>query len=101
VGEAKKVKRFWFAETAHPSALRRTASELDEPRLPRMKRQGEVRETRSHISPKPLGVGLVLEADDEVSRPAESHRQALAEPDVRLSPHPAPIVQPYPCSIRQ
>src|ERR1700688_4825200 len=37
----------------------------------------------------------------EVSRPAESHRQALAEPDVRLSPHPPPIVQPYPCSSRQ
>jgi DNA-binding NtrC family response regulator len=43
----------------------------------------------------------VLSEDYEVSRPAESHRQALAEPDVRLPPHPAPIVQPYPCSSRQ
>lgn len=42
-----------------------------------------------------------LETNDKVSRPAESHRQALAEPGVRLSPHPAPIVQPYPCSSRR
>ena len=36
-------------------------------------------------------------AHGKVSRAAESHRRALAEPDVRLSPHPAPIVQPRPC----
>ena len=29
-----------------------------------------------------------------MSSPAESHRQALPEPDVNLSIHPAPIVQP-------
>jgi hypothetical protein len=43
----------------------------------------------------------MFEADDAVSRPAGFHRQALARPGVRLSPHPAPIVQPYPCSSRQ
>ena len=32
----------------------------------------------------------------EVSRAEESHRRALAEPDVRLAPHPAPIVRPRP-----
>jgi hypothetical protein len=37
----------------------------------------------------------------EVSRAAESHRRALAEPDVRLSPHPAPIVRPRPCKSPQ
>jgi flagellin-like hook-associated protein FlgL len=37
----------------------------------------------------------------EVSRPAESHRQALAELCVRLSPHTAPIVRPYPCNNPQ
>ena len=30
----------------------------------------------------------------KLSSPAESHRQALPEPDVNLSIHPAPIVQP-------
>src|SRR5215469_15755016 len=37
---------------------------------------------------------------DQVSRAGESHPRALAEPDVRLSPHPAPIVQPRPCGSR-
>jgi hypothetical protein len=31
-----------------------------------------------------------------VSRAVEFHRRALAEPDVRLAPHPAPIVRPRP-----
>ena len=51
-----------------------------------------------HHLPRPrqrLPRGLAAE-DDEVSRAAESHHRALAEPDVRLSPHPAPIVQPRP-----
>ena len=33
---------------------------------------------------------------DESSSPGESHPQALSEPDVNLSIHPAPIVQPPP-----
>jgi phytoene dehydrogenase-like protein len=42
--------------------------------------------------------GAVITGADvkEVSRAAESHRRALAEPDVRLAPHPAPIVRPRP-----
>jgi hypothetical protein len=32
----------------------------------------------------------------KVSRAVEFHRRALAEPDVRLAPHPAPIVRPRP-----
>src|ERR1700730_10089938 len=39
--------------------------------------------------------------DIAVSRAVESHRRALAEPDVRLSPHPAPIVRPRPCKSPQ
>jgi hypothetical protein len=31
---------------------------------------------------------------EEVSSPGESHPQALSEPDVNLSAHPAPIIQP-------
>jgi hypothetical protein len=30
----------------------------------------------------------------EVSSPEESHPRALAEPDVNLSAHPAPIIEP-------
>ena len=35
-------------------------------------------------------------AVNEVSRAVEFHLRALAEPDVRLAPHPAPIVRPRP-----
>ena len=31
----------------------------------------------------------------ESSSPGESHPQALTDPDVSLSAHPAPIVQPF------
>ena len=52
---------------------------------------------RSRIaSRKRRASALVLEAHDEVSRAVEFHRRALAEPDVRLAPHPAPIVRPRP-----
>jgi hypothetical protein len=34
------------------------------------------------------------DAVDLVSSPGEFHPQALSEPDLRLSPHPAPIIQP-------
>ena len=37
----------------------------------------------------------------EVSGVGEFHPHALAETDVRLSPHPAPIVRPRPCRRRQ
>jgi hypothetical protein len=39
-------------------------------------------------------VGLCLKADNKSSSPGESHPQALTEPDVNLSAHPALIVQP-------
>ena len=32
--------------------------------------------------------------DQKSSSPGESHPEALKEPDVKLSPHPAPTVQP-------
>jgi hypothetical protein len=81
VGEAKKVERRRFAETTYPPVLDRMASELDEPCLPRieprsgsmqrqavsaLERQGELRQARPHILPEPLGVDLMLEADDDV-----------------------------------
>jgi hypothetical protein len=66
VGEAKKVKRLRFAETACPPVLRRMASELDEPRLPRVERQGKRRQTRPHVLQEPFGIGLMLEANNDV-----------------------------------
>ena len=42
----------------------------------------------------PAGICFALTADEKVSRPGESHPQALSEPDVNVSAHPAPIIQP-------
>ena len=39
------------------------------------------------------GIALVAEPNHESSSPGESHPQALTEPDVNLSAHPALIVQ--------
>jgi hypothetical protein len=51
-----------------------------------------------------FGTGLFLGPVNEhhkVSSAGEFHPRALAETDVRLSPHPAPIVRPRPCRRRQ
>jgi hypothetical protein len=50
---------------------------------------------------KALGVGTMFEPRYEVSGGEESHPSALAEPDVSLSTHPAPIIQPCPASSGQ
>ena len=43
---------------------------------------------------EPHCVILLLKATYKVSSPRESHPQALSEPDLNLSAHPAPIIQP-------
>jgi hypothetical protein len=43
---------------------------------------------------EPLCILLIAESTDPVSRPGESHPQALSEPDMNVSAHPAPIIQP-------
>ena len=44
-----------------------------------------------HPQPRPLAAHI----DREESRRGESHPPALAEPDLNVSAHPAPIVQPH------
>jgi hypothetical protein len=39
------------------------------------------------------GIFFPFAANNEVSSPGESHPQALSEPDVNLSAHPAPIIR--------
>ena len=41
-----------------------------------------------------LGILLALTDDHKVSGPREFHPRALSEPDMNLSAHPAPIIQP-------
>ncbi len=49
-----------------------------------------------------IGIGLpITEEPSQVSSPKELPLQALSEPDVNLSTHPAPIVQPFFFRTRQ
>src|SRR5271166_1393665 len=100
-GEAQEVEGLRPAQPARLAPRRRVAAELDQAGLLRMQRQRELLKPCAHHVEEPTSVSLVLEPGHKVSRPAESHRQALAEPDVRLPPHPAPIVRPYPRSSLQ
>jgi hypothetical protein len=56
--------------------------------------QVEFCEALAELSPKGLRVRQMLETDHEVSRPGESHPQALAEPYMNVAAHTAPIIQP-------
>ena len=71
-------------------------TKLDKPRLIGMKIQSKTSEPRLEIGKELLRFVPMLKANDRVSRAVEFHRRALAEPDVRLAPHPAPIVRPRP-----
>jgi hypothetical protein len=79
----------------------RMAAKANEPGLVRMQCQFELAQTLVQIVQERPGLVLMLKANDEESRPRESHPQALAEPYVKLSPHTAPIVRPCPYSNRQ
>src|SRR5437870_1610480 len=70
------------------------AAERQEPRLLGVERQTIPRESREKHVQDPLRVLTMLNAENEVSRPGESHPQALAEPYVNVSAHTAPSIRP-------
>src|SRR6516225_3682690 len=76
-------------------ALRgREAAEADQPGLGWMQRQFELAQALVQILQERPGLVLMLKAGDESSSGEESHPSALTEPDVTLSRHPAPTLQP-------
>ena len=67
--------------------------ECNQARLTRMHGEAISRQPfRQHVQDPPRIV-LIGESHHEVSRPGESHPQALAEPYVNVSAHTAPIIQ--------
>src|SRR3954452_25582958 len=69
-------------------------AQVDPPRLLRMQLELELAEELPHTA---LGFStalLRLAQHDESSSPGGPHPRALIEPDVKLSPHPAPPFQP-------
>jgi len=69
-------------------------SKFDEAGFLRVHLQTEFGQSLLQLLQKQLGVISVLEPHEPESSPGESHPQALSEPDVNLSAHPAPIIQP-------
>jgi hypothetical protein len=92
--EAQKVKCLRFALSPFKPTLGRKTTKFNESGFLRMQLQTEPHQALAQFIEKPLGFRSIPESDDEVSSPGESHPQALSEPDVNLSAHPAPIIQP-------
>src|SRR4051794_22149981 len=59
-----------------------------------MQLEPEPDEHPARVNPGRPCLGVAPAQHDEVSRRGESHPPALVEPDVNVSAHPAPIVQP-------
>ena len=93
VSETQKIKRFRFSTTPALAVAGCVAAKLDQPRLVRVQSEAELLHAFRQVLAEPFGIVPVLEAHDESSSPGESHPQALTEPDVSLSAHPALIVQ--------
>jgi len=93
VRKAEKVKRFRAYHATLGSAFARETTELDQACLGGMKLQAELSKTVSERFQARLGLVLMLKPDHKSSSPGELHPQALTEPDVNLSTHPALIVQ--------
>jgi len=80
VSEPKKVECLRLAQPTALSIFGRKTTELDQPGLLRMQRKRELLQPLPHVLHESLRFSFMLESYDEVSRPGESHPEALAEP---------------------
>jgi len=94
VRKAQKVKHFRLALATLLAVFCGMTPELNQARLVRMEFQPELLQAVPPFRKEPLRVGTMLESHDRVSRPGESHPQALAEPYMNVSAHTAPVIQP-------
>ena len=91
--KAQKVESLWLPLAVLLSEVGREFSKLYNPRFLRMKLQSKLLQTMLQFEPESFGVRFLLEPNDKSSSPGEFHPQALTEPDVNVSAHPALIVQ--------
>src|ERR1700687_542201 len=99
--EAEEVERFRLPLSKVLTLLGRVTTEAEQPGFRRVQCQFELPHSFLQVVQESLRLMLMLKADNGVSGAGEFHPRALAETDVRLSPHPAPIVRPRPCRRRQ
>ena len=99
IGKTEKIKRFRLTQPSPLPVFDSESPELNKPGLLRVKRQTKFSHPCFEVPEKPSRPSLMLKAKDKVSSPGESHPQALLEPDLNLSTHPAPIIQPQAKSL--
>src|SRR5215470_2806956 len=87
--KTQKVERLRFVVAPLPSILFRIAAKLDDARFVGMQLKTEPRESLAQFCQKPFGLVAMLKSGNESSRPGESHPQALTDPDMNVSAHPA------------
>ena len=93
MGEAQEVERRRFSLSSQLSISGSITPELDQPGLLRMEFQSELRQPLPELFKESPGISFQLEAKHKSSRPGELHPQALTDPDLNVSAHPALIVQ--------
>ena len=94
VREAKEVEGLRFPFPSAFAIRFGIPPEFDSARLVRVKIQSELPQSFSHGLAKTIRIRSPLEPENESSRPGELHPQALTDPDMNVSAHPALIVQP-------
>ena len=94
VRETQKVKGFGLPFPIPLSIFDGKSPELYQARLFRMQFQPELSQPFPQLLQESLRYFPVLEPDDEVSRPGESHPEPLSEPYLNLSAHTAPAMEP-------
>ena len=93
--EPQKVESLRFIASFEALAVSgRKATKSDKTCLLRVKFQGVFPKSLLEFPEEFSCIITVLKSHYTVSRPAELPRQSLAEPDMNLSAHPAPIIQP-------
>jgi len=90
----KEIERFRLAIATLGPPFGSKAAKLDQACLLRMQFECKLRQPFSQIGEEALRILAVLKSDDWSGRPGESHPQALTDPGVNVSAHPALIVQP-------
>src|SRR6266481_8119312 len=90
VGEAQEVEGLRLAKAAPFAVCRRMAAELDQARLVRMQAQREAFQPLAQGRQKPLGIGPVLKAGDEVVGISHDDDVPLG---VTVSPLPRPEIE--------
>ena len=102
VDESKKCERLRFLLSPLAPVHGRESAELQQPRLPRVKFQAELRQPFPKLLQEPLGVGFVLEPHNQIVRVADNnHLPARYLPSPCLCPKVENVVQIHVCQQRR